>query len=40
MSKPSDTGSVIETGLGRIAESICADNHVASFYERWHRAVL
>lgn len=31
---PSDVGSVIDTALGRLAVGICADNHVASFYER------
>lgn len=32
--KPSDAGSVINTGIGRIAVGICADNHMASFYDR------
>lgn len=32
--KPSDAGSVIDTGLGRIAVGICADSHVATFYDR------
>lgn len=31
---PSDVGNVIDTALGRLAVGICADNHVASFYER------
>lgn len=31
---PSDAGSIIDTALGRLAVGICADNHVASFYER------
>lgn len=32
--KSSDIGSVIETGLGKIAVGICADNHVVQFFDR------